>query len=121
MALKVTMHREIEGRLTCPGKHLARALECSYPEVNEHSLEGMLAQAASQSIHIVLSPHSRMHKRILADGFLPTMTETVVLILGISYMVQQAQDPDTGETRIYYTPCSDAKHIHCIEPAERTR
>jgi hypothetical protein len=76
--------------------------------------EALLEQGAARQ-SIPFNTQAALQKQMFADAFLPNSSEFDIALNGEAYVAQRAEDPDTGEVRVYYAPATDFNAVRFVE------
>lgn len=115
-ALKVIGHRDVPGDQTaCPGAHLYAALFApSAPPTAGPSAAALLAAGDKYQV-LRLNPSAALQQRIYRDGFAITSDEFLLLLGGVSYVCQRAEELHSGTVRIYFAVVGDWANVKFVE------
>lgn len=115
-ALKAIGHRDVPGDQTaCPGAHLYAALFApSVPPTGGPSAAALLAAGDKYRL-LKHNLGAGLEKVIDRDGFSITSNEFPLLLGGVSYMCQQAEDPHSGTTRVYFAVVGNWANVKFVE------
>jgi N-acetylmuramoyl-L-alanine amidase len=115
-ALKVIGHRDVPGDQTaCPGAHLYAALFAPVaPPTGGPSATELLAAGDKYQV-LRLNPAAALQQRIYRDGFSITSNEFPLLLGGVSYVCQRAEELHSGTVRVYFATVGDWSNVKFVE------